>query len=159
MRHGNHRCKFRRGSEAILIKANFIHTPLIHVSNSQGLEVNFIFPMPDLRNLPTELLLWVYQSPDDIDDVLHLARSCRRLYMAFDDPKNRQEILKSIIVRSRALYGLKRAPPSSTDYVSVVIAKILSPQIRPPTFLSNSTLHRLCGGLCSWDSPKQLPTP
>jgi hypothetical protein len=70
-----------------------------------------------LTDLPTELLLCVYQSLDDIDDALHLARSCRRLYRVFNDPANRHGILKSIIVRyHEALYCFKKEHPSGTDY-------------------------------------------
>jgi hypothetical protein len=67
---------------------------------SHGLQV-----MPGLRDLPAELLLHVYQLLDDIDDALHLARTCNRLYRAFNhfnDPTNGRGILKSIIVRYRS---------------------------------------------------------
>jgi F-box-like len=58
--------------------------------------------MPGLRDLPAELLLHVYQLLDDIDDALHLARTCNRLYRVFNDPTNGRGILKSIIVRYRS---------------------------------------------------------
>jgi F-box-like len=65
--------------------------------------------MSRLQELPTELLLSVFQSLGDVDDALHLARSCSYLYRTFNDPRNRHSILKSIIVRCRTHVTLKDA--------------------------------------------------
>ncbi|OJJ04004.1 hypothetical protein ASPVEDRAFT_43452 [Aspergillus versicolor CBS 583.65] len=53
--------------------------------------------MPTLLDLPHEILLWVYQSLDNITDALHLAKSCKLLSHVFDRrPQNRRKILLSI---------------------------------------------------------------
>lgn len=54
--------------------------------------------MPTLLHLPHEILLWVYQSSDNISDAIRLAKSCRLLSHVFDRPQNRRKILLSIIV-------------------------------------------------------------
>lgn len=54
--------------------------------------------MPTFLDLPHEILLWVYQSLDNITDALHLAKSCKLLSHVFDRPQNRRKILLSITV-------------------------------------------------------------
>ncbi|OGM50740.1 hypothetical protein ABOM_000706 [Aspergillus bombycis] len=52
--------------------------------------------MPIL-DLPVEVLLLIYQSLNDIDDALHLARTCEQLYTIFDSPSSRVNIFRCII--------------------------------------------------------------
>ncbi|KAL6234933.1 hypothetical protein BDW75DRAFT_151204 [Aspergillus navahoensis] len=54
--------------------------------------------MCHLLCLPVELLAWIFQSLADIDDVLHLARSCKRLNSVFEPVNTRLKIFKSVIV-------------------------------------------------------------
>ena len=56
-----------------------------------------------ILELPVEVLLLIYQSLNDIDDALHLARTCKQLYAIFDSPSSRVNILRCIIVRIPAL--------------------------------------------------------
>ncbi|UCK59095.1 hypothetical protein AFCA_001920 [Aspergillus flavus] len=50
-----------------------------------------------ILELPVEVLLLIYQSLNDIDDALHLARTCEQLYAIFDSPSSRVNILRCII--------------------------------------------------------------
>ena len=52
--------------------------------------------MAAFPDFATELLLEIYMQLDNIDDVLHLARSSKALYAVFD--AYRFAILKSVIV-------------------------------------------------------------
>lgn len=54
--------------------------------------------MPNLLHLPTEILLDIYHNTSNIDDVLHLARTCRQMHAIFNAPRNRVEIFRSVIV-------------------------------------------------------------
>ncbi|KNG89005.1 hypothetical protein ANOM_002395 [Aspergillus nomiae NRRL 13137] len=50
-----------------------------------------------ILSLPVEVLLLIYQCLNDIDDALHLARTCKRLYTIFDSPLSRVNIFRCII--------------------------------------------------------------
>lgn len=52
--------------------------------------------MAELLDCANELLVEIYQSLDNIDDALHLARCSKRMYAVFDT--SRFHIMKSIIV-------------------------------------------------------------
>jgi hypothetical protein len=54
--------------------------------------------MQSILNLPVEILLFVFESLDDIDDSLHLARCCKYIYWVFNDEHNRLTIFRSIVV-------------------------------------------------------------
>ena len=51
-------------------------------------------------DLPPEIVLWVFESLDNIDDALHLARCCKYFYSIFDVTGVRLKIFKSIVVRT-----------------------------------------------------------
>ncbi|KAI9837503.1 MAG: hypothetical protein M1819_007153 [Sarea resinae] len=53
-----------------------------------------------LANLPAELMLLLYRSLENIDDVYHLARSCRRLHDILEAGRNRLVIMRSVILNS-----------------------------------------------------------
>ncbi|PLN78697.1 hypothetical protein BDW42DRAFT_139765 [Aspergillus taichungensis] len=63
--------------------------------------------MPCLLNLPTEILTSIYHSINNIDDVLHLARTCRQMHAIFAAPRARVEIFRSVI---------KNTPHHQTDH-------------------------------------------
>ncbi|PLN74449.1 hypothetical protein BDW42DRAFT_63445 [Aspergillus taichungensis] len=51
-------------------------------------------------NLPTELIIRIFESLDDIDDALHFARCCKDLHCVFDPLSARFKIFRSIIARA-----------------------------------------------------------
>ncbi|CAL5874618.1 uncharacterized protein PFLUO_LOCUS8915, partial [Penicillium psychrofluorescens] len=53
--------------------------------------------MGHIQNLPVEILVYVYESLDDIDDVVHLARSCKYLNYVFNPLHTRLRIFSTII--------------------------------------------------------------
>jgi hypothetical protein len=63
-----------------------------------------LLTMAALSGIAIELLLDIYQSFDNIDDVLHLARCSKLLYTVFDT--YRFQILKSVIVSATLLTAL-----------------------------------------------------
>lgn len=67
-----------------------------------------------LLDLPPELLINIYEQLENIDDALHLARSCRLMYAVLDAPGRRLSIFSHIIVSSFQLnffHGLKEGLP------------------------------------------------
>ncbi|KAL2371635.1 hypothetical protein BDBG_17381 [Blastomyces gilchristii SLH14081] len=56
--------------------------------------------MSSILDLPSELLLLIFENLDDLDDVLHLGRACRQLYNCLDGGQNRLRIYKSVIARA-----------------------------------------------------------
>lgn len=61
--------------------------------------------MGSLLLLPAELLLMIFKSLENIDDALHLARTCKLLNNTFDS-SHRAAIFRSIIVSLRCLGGI-----------------------------------------------------
>ncbi|KAF3397255.1 hypothetical protein DPV78_008262 [Talaromyces pinophilus] len=53
--------------------------------------------MIQLINLPIELLIIIYEEPENIDDALHLARSCKWMYKVLDTQSHRLSICSHII--------------------------------------------------------------
>ncbi|QKX53946.1 uncharacterized protein TRUGW13939_01026 [Talaromyces rugulosus] len=53
--------------------------------------------MAHILRLPVEIQLEIYKHITNIDDALHLARTCKVLSSAFEAPSNRQDIFRSII--------------------------------------------------------------
>ncbi|KAJ5814962.1 hypothetical protein N7474_006739 [Penicillium riverlandense] len=53
--------------------------------------------MAPIQNLPVEILVYVYECLDDVDDVLHLARSCKYLNSVFNPLNTRLKIFSTII--------------------------------------------------------------
>lgn len=56
------------------------------------------YNMPTQLELPTEILLSIFRYLDDLDDVFHLARSCRRLHDVLEGSGNRLHVFRSVIV-------------------------------------------------------------
>lgn len=56
--------------------------------------------MIHLLQLPTEILLGVYHRLGNIDHVLRLGRSCRRMHVVLNPVAHRLSIFRSVIVRS-----------------------------------------------------------
>ncbi|EED13668.1 conserved hypothetical protein [Talaromyces stipitatus ATCC 10500] len=54
--------------------------------------------MSRLINFPSELLILVYSFLDNIDDALHLARTCKFMYNVLDTPGRRLDIFSKIIM-------------------------------------------------------------
>lgn len=54
--------------------------------------------MTQLTDLPTELLLNIYEQLENIDDALHLARSCKLMYEVLDPQGHRLSVFSHIIV-------------------------------------------------------------
>jgi len=54
--------------------------------------------MSSLLDLPNELILQIYRDLGDIDDVLHLARTCSHLNSLFESGNNRLGIFRRVIV-------------------------------------------------------------
>jgi hypothetical protein len=53
--------------------------------------------MCHLLRLPIEILVYIFELLDDLDDALHLARCCRRIYRTFNPSNTRLRIFRSII--------------------------------------------------------------
>lgn len=56
------------------------------------------FTMFRILDFPNEVVLLIYQRLGDLDDVLHLGRTCRQLYNLLEHGKNRLQIFRSVIV-------------------------------------------------------------
>jgi hypothetical protein len=59
--------------------------------------------MCHILDLPPEIVIWVFESLENIDDALHFARSCKYAFSAFDTNSVRLKIFRSIIVRAPRL--------------------------------------------------------
>jgi hypothetical protein len=49
-----------------------------------------------ILNLPPEVVVWVFESLDNIDDALHLARCCKYAFSVFDATSVRLKIFRPI---------------------------------------------------------------
>lgn len=63
--------------------------------------------MAGILDLPVETLIEIFCLLEDFDDVFHLSRSCRRLYIPIETEMDYKKIMKSIIV-SKGLSGSRR---------------------------------------------------
>ncbi|KAJ5975171.1 hypothetical protein N7481_008878 [Penicillium waksmanii] len=56
--------------------------------------------MHHILSFPVEIIIYVFESLDDIDDALHFARCCKYLYSAFNPMGVRLAIFRSVIARA-----------------------------------------------------------
>lgn len=54
--------------------------------------------MHHLLGLPTEVILWVFESFDSLRDALHLSQCCKDLNKLFNHQRYQAKILESIVI-------------------------------------------------------------
>jgi hypothetical protein len=102
--------------------------------------------MANLVALPVEIQLEIYQNLTNIDDALHLARTCKRLNDVFETSSNRLNILRCIIVRLLSLLNKLHRPNVIYSKMPLITRTTCSYTRPKPAFLLSQTISITCKG-------------